>query len=132
LLLGRALGGAIGAVADYAAVAALVSVAAWTLWVEDDESEDVSALALKRGTALIALGIGLSLDELAMGFTMGLLHLSIVTALILIGAQAFVLAQLGMRFGGRMGCAIQERAELAAALALVGLALLVLTEKVAT
>ena len=49
----------------------------------------VSALSSRGGLALIGLGISISLDELAMGFTIGLLQLSIVLAVVLIGAQAF-------------------------------------------
>jgi hypothetical protein len=37
-----------------------------------------------------------------MGFTIGLLHLSIVWAVILIGAQARLVAQLGLRLGSRL------------------------------
>jgi putative Mn2+ efflux pump MntP len=66
-----------------------------------------------------------------MGFTIGLLHLSIVWAVILIGAQAFLVAQLGLRLGSRLGETAREAAEKIAGLALIGLAVLVLVEQIA-
>ena len=95
----------------------------------DDETEKVSGLLGKSGLALFGLGISISLDELAMGFTIGLLNLSIVVAVILIGVQAFAVAQLGLRLGARLGSAVRERAEKLAGFALLGLGCLILVEK---
>ncbi len=127
LLLGRALGGAIGDVADYVAAAALVALAAWMLF--GGEENEGRKLVTSSGIALLAVGLSVSLDELAMGFTIGLLHLSIAQAVILIGAQAFVLAQVGLRLGSRLGENTRELAEKLAGFALIGLAVLVVAEK---
>jgi len=130
LLLGRALGHAIGSVADYIAAAALLALGLWMLFgPEEDEGRKVSALVANSGIALLALGISISIDELAMGFTIGLLHLSIGLAVILIGAQAFIVAQVGLRLGSRLGETARESAEKVAGVALIGLAALVLAEK---
>ena len=132
LLLGHVLGHAVGTAADYLAAAALFALGTWMLTSgEQDEGERVAALIANNGLALVALGASISLDELAMGFTIGLLHLSIVLALILIGAQAFIVAQLGLRLGARLGEAVREAAEKIAGLALIGLGVLVLVEKLA-
>ena len=132
LLVGHALGHAIGTAADYVAAAALVALGIWMLVSdEQDEAGKVSALVANSGLALVALGVSISLDELTMGFTIGLLHLSIVWAVILIGVQAFLVAQLGLRFGARLGEEAGEIAERIAGIALIGLALLVLVERVA-
>jgi putative Mn2+ efflux pump MntP len=133
LLLGRGLGRAIGGVADYFAAAALLGLGVWMLLADDEaEDEKIGALSTRGGLALIGLGVSISLDELAMGFTIGLLHLSIVLAVVLIGVQAFVLAQLGLRLGARLGTAAREWAERLAAFALIGLGVLVLAEKLVT
>lgn len=130
LLLGDGLGSAIGGVADYIAALALGVLGLWMLVVDDDdERKQLGAFARLSGFALLGLGISISLDELAMGFTIGLLRLPIVWAVILIGAQAFVVAQIGLRLGARLGKASREWAERFAGLALVGLALLVVVEK---
>jgi putative Mn2+ efflux pump MntP len=78
---------------------------------------------------LFALGLSVSLDELAIGFTIGLLRLSLWLAVLLIGAQAFLFAQLGLRLGARLGESLRERAEQAAGLALLALAVLLAVEK---
>jgi manganese efflux pump family protein len=121
LLPGRALGQLIGGAADYVAIGALTLLGVWMLVHEDDdERERVGRLASGHGLVLIALSI--SLDELAIGFTIGLLHLSLWLAVILIGAQAFTVAQLGLRLGARLS-------ETIAGIALIGLALLLVVEQ---
>ena len=80
---------------------------------------------------LLALGIPISLDELASGFTIGLLHLSLWLAVVLIGLQAFLFAQVGLRLGARLNETLRERAEQLAGLALFGLAMLLGVEKLA-
>jgi len=96
---------------------------------EDGETAKIHALVANNGLALLALGISISLDELAIGFTIGLLRLSIALAVIVIGAQAFLVAQLGLRLGSRLGESARDRAELVAAVALIGLGVLILAEK---
>lgn len=133
LLLGRALGTAVGGVADYAAAAMLIAVGGWMLITDDeDEGEKAGALSTRGGVALLALGISVSLDELAIGVTIGLLGLSIVAAVIVIGAQAFVMAQLGLRLGHRIGERAGEWAERGAGAALIGIGVLVLVERLAS
>jgi putative Mn2+ efflux pump MntP len=133
MLLGRAIGSAIGAAADYLAIGILALVGVWML-LSDDESEERSVAALPggHGLALIGLGLSVSIDELAMGFSIGLLHLPIWLAVALIGAQAFVVAQLGMRLGARGTATIGERAERLAGIALLGLALLLIIDRLVT
>jgi len=130
LLIGRGLGGTIGGAGDYLAIAVLALLGVWMLVADEQaEEERVGKLASGRGLAVLALGLSISLDELAMGFTIGLLHLSILVAVVLIGAQAFLLAQLGLRVGARLSGRLREGAERLAGVALVSLALLLLVEK---
>jgi len=42
---------------------------------DKDDEERATRIITNRGLALIALGISISLDELAIGFTIGLAHL---------------------------------------------------------
>jgi len=130
LLLGHALGDLVGRYADYVAIAVLGLVGAWMLLHdEDDEGETVDQLAAGNGLAVLALGLSISLDELAIGFTIGLLHLSLWLAIVLIGLQAFVFAQLGLRLGARLHENLRERAEQAAGLALLTLAVVLGVQK---
>lgn len=47
------------------------------------------------GWGAVLLGLSISLDELAIGFTLGLLRLPVVLVIVLIGIQAFTLSRLG-------------------------------------
>lgn len=130
LLAGHALGHLIGNAADYVAIGILALLGAWMLLhEEEDVGEKTAQLAAGQGLVLLALGVSISLDELAIGFTIGLLHLSIWLAIILIGAQAFLFAQMGMRLGSHLNETFRERAEQLAGLALFGLAILLGVEK---
>lgn len=130
LLIGRAVGSAVGSAADYVAIGVLASLGVWMLFHEEDgEGEKVGQFAARSGMAMVALGISISLDELAIGFTIGLLHLSLWLAVVLIGTQAFLFAQVGLRLGARLNETLRERAEQFAGIALVGLAVLLTGEK---
>ena len=131
LLAGHALGHAVGGAAEWVAVAVLAALGVWMLFHEEEgEGERVAELAARGGLAVIILGISISLDELAMGFTIGLLHLSLWLAVVLIGAQAFLFSQLGLRLGGRLNETLRERSEQLAGVALLGLAILLVVEQV--
>jgi manganese efflux pump family protein len=126
--LGTALARGIGQVADYLAGAAVIAVGAWMLLAgEKDEDDKASRLTSSRGLALIALGVSISLDELAIGFTIGLAHL-LITAIAL---QAFVAAQLGLAIGARIGERWRERAEQAAGIALILLGIYLIASELA-
>lgn len=129
LLAGRAAGALVGAWAGYIAVAVLAATGAWMLRPgqdEDAEERRVSLLAQARGPAMFAMGLSVSLDELTIGVSAGLLRLSIVVVVAWVAIQAFLASQVGMRFGSRIGDAIRERAEQLAGVALIALAVILL------
>jgi len=72
----RAVGGAIGADAGFVAGGPLIAVGGYMLWPrgESDEGARAALLARTRGLAVIGLGVGISLDELPIGFSVGLLR----------------------------------------------------------
>jgi putative Mn2+ efflux pump MntP len=129
-LAGGLIGQALGGVADYAAAAVLVG--AGLLMIRRDDLEAGEGLARRmRGLALLGVGVAVSLDELAVGLAIGLLRLPVLAVALLIGAQALVASQLGLRLGARLSEPLRERAEQLSGgilIALgVGLALLRLT-----
>jgi putative Mn2+ efflux pump MntP len=130
LALGSALARGIGQVADYLAAAAVIGIGAWMLLAGDkDEEEKAARLASSHGSALIALGISISLDELAIGFSMGLTHLPTVAVVVAIALQALVAAQLGLAVGAKIGERWRERAEQAAGTALILLGVYLITDQ---
>lgn len=75
--------------------------------------------------------MSISLDELAIGFTLGLLRLPALLVIALIAAQVFILSQLGLRVGARVGSEFREGAERLAGLAPVLLGIGLLIQKLA-
>ncbi|HYM50605.1 MAG TPA: manganese efflux pump [Candidatus Limnocylindrales bacterium] len=128
---GGLLGRAVGSLADYVAIAILLALGVVMLWPRNEEAEErrIGMLARTRGMAALALGVSISLDELAIGFTIGLLRLPILLIIVLIGAQTLVFSQIGLRLGARLGEAIREAAERVAGVALALLGLVLLAEK---
>ena len=122
LVVGAGLGRLVGGLADYLAIGVLVSVGAWML-LGDDEGEErrVARLRGASGLALVGLGVSISLDELAIGFTLGLSSVPVVAAVVLIAAQAFLVSQVGFQVGGRVGERFREGAERLAGVVLIGL-----------
>ena len=128
---GRLVGNVAGSAADYLAILVLIALGVYMLWPKSEEQEEkrLGLLGRTRGLAAIGLGISISTDELAIGFTIGLLRFSILLILVLIGIQTFVATQLGIRLGARVGQRIREGAERLAGVALAALGLTLLVEK---
>jgi putative Mn2+ efflux pump MntP len=120
LVVGAALSSVLGQVADVIAILLLIGLGGYMLASGEGEEEAAGRLlARTHGLALCGLGLSISLDELAMGFTLGLVRVPIVLAVLLIAAQAFVAAQAGFRLGSRVGEAVREGAERVAAVVLI-------------
>jgi putative Mn2+ efflux pump MntP len=130
-LAGAGLGAAVGSDADVAAGALLVAIGGFMLRAagESDDLAAASRLADMQGWMMIGLGISVSVDELAIGFSVGLLRIALVPAVALIALQAFVMAQLGIRLGQRVGERLRQGAEALAAVVLIVLGVVILAAR---
>ena len=134
LLAGRLVGGLIGAWAGYAGIAFLVLAGFLLLrsgGSEDAEERRLRLLAHARGLAILDLGLSISVDELTVGLSAGLLGLPIALAVLWIAIQAFAVTQAGLRFGARIGEKLRERSERIAGGALIAVAVILLVMRVA-
>jgi putative Mn2+ efflux pump MntP len=130
LALGSALARGIGHAADYLAAAAVICIGGWMLAADnDDEENKASRIMTSRGLALAGLGISISLDELAIGFSLGLVRLPVSAVLVAIAVQAFLAAQLGLALGAKIAGRWRERAERAAGIALILLGAYLITQQ---
>lgn len=88
----------------------LAGVGIWMLRVDegddaddhDDEAVKARALVCARGFAVIGLGLGISLDELAVGFSIGLTRLPAVAVVAAIAVQALLAIKVGGYVGTRV------------------------------
>jgi manganese efflux pump family protein len=130
--LGAPLGTAIGGAADYGAAALIIALGIYLLLAdEEEETNRLRSLATGGLMSAVALGVSISLDELAIGFSAGLLRLPILALVIVIAVQAFVLTQVGLLVGDRAGERIRDAAERLAGGALIGLGCVLLIERLA-
>ena len=134
-LIGIAAGGGlarvIGTTADYLAGAAVIAVGIWMLASHDDE-DMADRMFGAHGLAIVALGLSISTDELAIGFSLGLVRLPVVPVIVAIGVQALVASQLGLALGAVIGDRFRERAEQVAAIALIVLGGYLIAERALT
>lgn len=119
--LGAALARGIGRVAGYLAAVAVIAIGTWMLISGERGDDDSTAgrIVASRGLALAALGLSISLDELAIGFSLGLAGLPVIAVIIAIAAQALLAAQLGLALGAKISERLRERAEQIAGAALI-------------
>jgi manganese efflux pump family protein len=133
LVGGASLGQLIGSGGDYLAIGVLCAFGLFVVLHNDrDDDARIAELGRLRGWAVIGLGISISIDELAIGLTLGLLRLPFVPVLILIGAQAFALSQLGLRLGSHVSERLRERTERFVGIVLICVGAALLIEKTVT
>jgi putative Mn2+ efflux pump MntP len=127
LLLGKQLSNVIGSRAGYIAAVLLIVVGAFALKEAcSDDDDDDETPSLLDGNKLLLTGLSVSLDELAVGFSLGLLHVALLSTLSYIAIQAFGITFLGLALGARLGKRLGDKAEFASGIVLIllGIALL--------
>jgi putative Mn2+ efflux pump MntP len=121
LLLGHGLAQTLGHTARWTGGAVLIACGGYAL---------VQAARARRGGPravtvpaamgrLLAMGLALSIDNLAVGFALAAFHVALLLAVVVIGAVSVALSLLGLEFGARLGARAGERGELLAGLILV-------------
>ena len=124
LLVGRRLGPEIGDLATYLAAALLFVVGLLAIREAlDDETAEPLLPPAMAWRPLVLTGLSIGLDELGIGFSLGVLGVSLGPALAYLAVQAFALTLLGLFIGERTGERLGERAELASGIALIAIAL---------
>jgi putative Mn2+ efflux pump MntP len=116
LALGASLGHTVGSVADYLSSGLLVVLGGYLWWANDEDDDEVAKarrLTSAHGLALVGLALSISLDELAIGFSLGLGTSFTIPATIVaaIAIQTLVVSQLGLFLGGRVSEHVRERIE---------------------
>lgn len=133
-LIGLAIGApvalAMGSTADYIAGGVLVVVGLWMVFADENEDEANDRITGVGMWSALALGASISLDELAIGFTLGLARLPVVPVIVAIAVQALVASQLGFRLGAYVSEAWREWADRLAGIVLAALGVYLVVQRV--
>jgi len=111
--------------AVYAGAAVLAGIGIHALREAAEPEGGRAAFSLGSVRGLLLAGMGISTDELAMGFPLGVQRLPVGPVLAAIAAQTFAVTAVGSWLGGRLGAAPQRRASRAAGM-IAGAAFLLL------
>lgn len=111
LLIGQVAGRLIGDFASVVGGIILMGVAAWLIFFENEDEEGEKLEGTLSGWTLILTALSISLDELAVGFSIGLVGVPVPLTIILIALQAFIFTLVGLTFGGKLKRYLGEWAE---------------------
>lgn len=107
LLLGEALSDAAGTVVSYVAAVGLLVIGVQAIWdvVTGEEVDEIEALddppALQRPVVVTAVLV--SLDKIAIGFSLAVTDLSIGIVLVYVAVVSFLATLIGLALGRRLG-----------------------------
>ncbi|WDL95988.1 manganese efflux pump MntP [Alicyclobacillus sp. ALC3] len=128
-VLGVALGeGAarlIGAPARYAGIVVLVGAGVYSLLQMRTDSHSETKHDLS-GFRLVVLSVAMSLDNLTVGFGLGMFHVSLVESAFVFGAVSLVMTFVGLELGRWIGRAVRLSTDLLTGLVLIATAGLML------
>ncbi|WP_143216077.1 manganese efflux pump MntP [Ferroacidibacillus organovorans] len=126
LMFGRTLGTLVGQWATLLGGVALLAIAVWLIFFENDD-EDGKRARQWTGWGLLLTALSVSVDEWAVGLSMGFMQLPMGLLVISVAIQAFFFTWLGLTFGGRLKKYFGEWSEKAAGgmLGLLGLWVLI-------
>jgi putative Mn2+ efflux pump MntP len=117
IVVGDRAAGAVGSRASLVAGVVLILIGLYTLYETRRETRDLK-IPVRRRT-MILLAVALSLDNLVVGFGLGLLHAPVLLAAGFMGLSSLVLTVIGLELGRRLGNRLGERSELFSGLVLV-------------
>jgi putative Mn2+ efflux pump MntP len=135
IVAGHSLSGAVGHVGRYAGGALLVATGVYTIYRGRREPARVEAGADPTGpgggeaglrtTQLLVTAFALSIDNLVVGFALGVYPVPAIVAGITVAGVSVTLSLVGLELGSRLGRGVEKRAEDVggAVLVLVGIAL---------
>lgn len=112
LLVGRQAAGALGGSGRYIGAVALVLTGIYTIWEarKAKAQEDAQGGRLNN-RQLFVLAAVLSIDNLIVGFALGVNRISIVVAAVVIAIVSVTMSLLGLELGSRLGSRVEEWSE---------------------
>jgi putative Mn2+ efflux pump MntP len=125
LLLGHGLAAALGHATRWIGAGLLIATGIYALaqavhGADRQHGDDQPAPAGQRTGRMLITGLGLSIDNLVVGFALGAYRVNFAAAAIVIGAVSVALSLLGLELGSRIGTRTGDRGELIGGIVLTG------------
>jgi putative Mn2+ efflux pump MntP len=120
LALGHGLAATLGSTAHQIGAGLLIATGIHALWqsTRGDQAHAAPPAGQPIGRLLVT-GLALSIDNLAVGFSLGAYPVNLAEAAIIIGVVSVALSLIGLELGNRIGIATGRRGELLGALVLI-------------
>lgn len=127
VLMGEGAARFIGTPARYVGVVVLVAAGVYSLIQVGQAGEDNQQKGVS-GMRLLAMSVALSLDNLTVGFGLGMLHAPVGMAALVFGVVSLVMTLVGLEVGRFIGRAVNISAELITGIVLLATAGLMLLQ----
>lgn len=101
--LGRYVGARVESLADYLGGVIVVAVGLHVLREAFEHDDEIGRFSLRGVRGMLAAGLGVSTDEIAIGFPLGAMRLPVGAVLAAIGVQAFLVTAGGILLGHKIG-----------------------------
>lgn len=127
LLVGHGAASSLGRTTRYVGGALLVAAGLWLVlegWRSRRGKRGIGARPRGRGR-LILTALGLSLDNLVVGFGLGVTKIPLVLALVVFAVVSVALSLAGLEVGRRLGARMQRRSDELAGVVLIAVGILV-------
>ena len=112
LLIGRQAAGLLGGSGRYLGATALVLTGIYTIWEARKAKKEEDAQGGRLNTRqLVVLAAVLSVDNLIVGFALGVNKISIVLAAVVIASVSVAMSLVGLELGSRLGSRVEEWSE---------------------
>lgn len=123
LALGHGLANAVGHDARWIGAGLLIATGVYAVYQalsgDGEEERAVEAVHQPWGRLLLS-GLALSIDNLAVGFSLGAYRVGLLIATVVIGAVSVILTLIGLELGHRLSSAVGRRGEMAGGAVLIG------------
>ena len=96
------------------------------IWSAFHPGDEVHKSDPSRGLTLVLLSFATSIDALAVGFSLGLVGVTIWYPAVVIGVVTGLVSWLGLRLGGKLGEKFGKRIEIIGGLVLIGIGVRIL------
>jgi putative Mn2+ efflux pump MntP len=129
LLVGHGTARALGNVSGYAGGGLLIAIGTWQ-FVQALRARGQTSTVPSTTGRLLLTGLALSMDNLVVGFSLGVQHTSLVEAVVVFAVVSVGLSLLGLEFGRRLGAAVEFSVEYLVGIVLVAVGVILATGEV--